>query len=428
MLLLGKGAPEYAFSGEELREAVYAVLDRLGPRRRVLVIPPDFTRLFSRAGEITRYVYDYYGDALTDILPALGTHFAMEPGEIERMFPGVPASLFRVHDWRRDVVTVGTVPAEYVKEVSGGAVNYPWPAQVNRLLTEGGHDLILSVGQVVPHEVLGMANYNKNIFIGTGGAEGINKSHFIGAAYGMERIMGRAINPVREVLNYASEHFTPHLPIVYMQTVVSKGADGLQLRGFYAGDDPECFVRASELSLKVNFRMMDRRMHKVVVWLDPEEFRSTWLGNKSIYRTRMAIADGGTLIVMAPGLAQFGEDGTIDRLIRKYGYRSTPEIVRMMEAPGSELADNLGVAAHLIHGTSEGRFRIVYAPGHLTREQIEGVGFEYADLAETMAKYDPEKLTDGRNIIDGEEIYYISNPALGLWAHKDRFAGTPAAK
>jgi nickel-dependent lactate racemase len=429
MLLYGKGSEDYAFSGEELREAVYAVLDGLGVRHRVLVIPPDFTRLFSRAGEITRYVYDYYGDALTDILPALGTHFAMTAEEIGKMYAGVPAELFRVHDWRHDVVTVGTVPAEYVAEVSGGAVAYSWPAQVNRLLVEGGHDLILSIGQVVPHEVLGMANYNKNIFVGTGGAEGINKSHFIGAAYGMERIMGRAMNPVREVLNYASEHFTPHLPIVYMQTVVSKRPeDGLQLRGFYAGDDAECFLAASELSLKVNFRMMEREMRKVVVWLDPEEFRSTWLGNKSIYRTRMAIADGGELVVIAPGLAQFGEDPTIDRLIRRYGYRTTPEIVRMMEAPGNELADNLGVAAHLIHGTSEGRFRIVYAPGRLSREEVEGVGFEWADLAETMRRYDPALLVDGWNTMpDGEEIYYISNPALGLWAYKEKFAGTPAA-
>uniref|UniRef100_S0DFM1 LarA-like N-terminal domain-containing protein n=1 Tax=termite gut metagenome TaxID=433724 RepID=S0DFM1_9ZZZZ len=434
MLYFSKGSPEYAFSHEELRAAVYATLDKLGASgrfgargisgapRKVLVIPPDGTRSFSRAGEITRYIYDYYGSALTDILPALGTHFAMTPAEIERMFPGVPASLFRVHDWRYDVVTVGTVPAEYVAEVSGGVVNYPWPAQVNRLLVEGGHDLILSVGQVVPHEVLGMANYNKNIFIGTGGAEGINRSHFIGAAYGMERVMGRAINPVRQVLNYASEHFTPHLPIVYMQTVVSKGDDGLQLRGFYAGDDIECFLQASELSLKVNFRMTKRPMHKVVVWLDPEEFRSTWLGNKSIYRTRMAIADGGELIVMAPGLRQFGEDPAIDRLIRKYGYRTTPEVMRFVEE-NADLRENLSVAAHLIHGTSEGRFRIVYAPGHLSREEIEGVGFEYADLAVTMQKYDPQRLTDGWNTVGGdgapEEIYYISNPALGLWAYNN---------
>lgn len=420
MLYYNKGSEKYAFSHEELREAVFTTLDKLGPKKKVLVIPPDFTRFFSRAGEITRYVYDYYGEALTDILPALGTHFAMEPEEIERMFPGVPASLFRVHDWRNDVVTVGTVPADYIRQVSEGAVDYSWPAQVNKLLVEGGFDLILSIGQVVPHEVLGMANYNKNIFVGTGGAEGINKSHFIGAAYGMEKVMGRAINPVRLVLNYASEHFTENLPIVYMQTVVAKGEDGLQLRGLYIGDDVECFTQAADLSLETNFVMMDREMKKVVVYLDPEEFRSTWLGNKSIYRTRMAIADDGELIVLAPGLKQFGEDPVNDQLIRKYGYQHTPQVMKLVEE-NEDLQDSLGVAAHLIHGTSEGRFTITYCPGNLTREEIESVYFNYADLGEMMKKYDPSTLTDGWNIVDGEEIFYISNPALGLWAYRERF-------
>ncbi|GAB1358914.1 hypothetical protein MASR1M31_06930 [Porphyromonadaceae bacterium] len=288
------------------------------------------------------------------------------------------------------------------------------------MLIEGGYDLILSIGQVVPHEVLGMANYNKNIFVGTGGAEGINKSHFIGAAYGMEKVMGRAINPVRKVLNYASDHFAKDMPIVYVQTVVSGGADGLQLRGLYIGDDMECFEKASALSLETNFVMMEREMKKVVVYLDPEEFRSTWLGNKSIYRTRMAIADEGELIVLAPGLKQFGEDPTIDKLIRKYGYVHTPQVMKYVEE-NEDLQNSLGVAAHLIHGTSEGRFKVTYCPGHLTREEIEGVGFGYADLSTMMKKYDPKKLKDGWNMVDGEEIFYISNPALGLWAYRERF-------
>jgi hypothetical protein len=265
-----------------------------------------------------------------------------------------------------------------------------------------------------------MANYNKNIFVGTGGAEGINKSHFIGAAYGMERIMGRASNPVRKVLNYASEHFTNHLPIVYLQTVISAGDDGLQMRGLFVGDDFECFEKAAALSLQVNFQMLDKEMKKVVVYLDPEEFRSTWLGNKSIYRTRMAIADGGELIVLAPGLHQFGEDPTNDVLIRKYGYVHTPQVLKYV-AENEDLQNSLGVAAHLIHGTSEGRFSITYCPGHLTRQEIESVGFNYADLNEMTEKYNPEKLKDGWNEVDGEEIYFISNPALGLWAYKDRF-------
>lgn len=420
MLYYQQGSPSTAFNRDEIKKALFETFDKLGPKKKVLAIPPDFTRFHSRAGELTQYAYEYYGDKLTDILPALGTHFPMTDAEIEKMFPGVPLSLFRVHNWREDVVTVGTVPGEYVKEISEGALDYPVPVQVNRMLLEGGYDLILSLGQVVPHEVIGMANYNKNIFVGVGGSECINKSHFIGAAYGMERIMGRASTPVRKVLNYASDNFTNDLPIVYLQTVISEGDDGLQMRGLYIGDDFECFDKAAKLSLETNFRMMDREMKKVVVYLDPEEFRSTWLGNKSIYRTRMAIADDGELIVLAPGLHQFGEDPTNDVLIRKYGYVHTPEVLKYVEE-NEDLQNGLGVAAHLIHGTSEGRFNITYCPGHLTREEIEDVGFQYADLNEMMEKYNPGTLKDGWNIVDGEEIYYISNPALGLWAYKERF-------
>jgi len=420
MLYFSKGSANYAFNSDEIKAAVFAALDKLGTKKKVLAIPPDFTRFHSRAGELTQYIYEYYGDCLTDILPALGTHVPMTEEEIKKMYPGVPISLFKVHNWREDVVAVGVVPQEFVKEVSEGAVDYPVPVQVNRLLAEGDYDLILSIGQVVPHEVIGMANYNKNIFVGVGGAECINKSHFIGAAYGMERIMGRALSPVRKVLNYASENFTRNLPIVYLHTVISEGKDGLQMRGLYIGDDFECFEKAAELSLETNFRMMDREMKKVVVYLDPEEFRSTWLGNKSIYRTRMAIADGGELIVIAPGLHQFGEDPTNDRLIRKYGYVHTPQVLKLVKE-NEDLQNSLGVAAHLIHGTSEGRFRITYCPGHLTRQEIESVGFQYADLNELMRKYNPGVLKEGWNEVDGEEIYYISNPALGLWAYKERF-------
>jgi len=420
MLYFEKGSSGYAFRPDELRDVIFTVLDRLGPKKKVIAIPPDFTRFHSRAGDLTNYVYEYYGDKLTDVLPALGTHFPMTATEIQKMFPRVPASLFRVHNWREDVVTVGTVPGDYVKEVSEGAVDYPVPIQVNRLLMEGDYDLILSLGQVVPHEVIGMANYNKNIFVGVGGAECINKSHFIGATYGMERIMGRALSPVRKVLNYASTHFSQHLPIVYMHTVIAEGKDGLQMRGLYIGDDFECFEKAASLSLETNFRMMDREMKKVVVYLDPSEFRSTWLGNKSIYRTRMAIADGGDLIVLAPGLHQFGEDPINDQLIRKYGYVHTPQVLQYVKE-NEDLQNGLGVAAHLIHGTSEGRFRITYCPGHLSRQEIESVGYQYADLDEMMKRYNPAELKDGWNEVAGEEIYYISNPALGLWAYQNRF-------
>ena len=421
MLYYSKGSPTTSFTSEELKKAIFETFEKLGAKKKVLAIPPDFTRFHSRAGEITNIAYQYYGDKLTDVLPALGTHYAMTDNEISEMFGDIPKNLFRVHNWREDVVTLGTVPGEYVKEVSDGMIDYSWPAQVNKLLVEGDFDLIVSPGQVVPHEVIGLANYNKNIFVGTGGSEGINKSHFIGAVYGMERIMGRALNPVRKVLNYASDNFAKDLPILYIQTVLSTGDDGkLHIRGLFIGDDFECFEKAAELSIQVNFKMMDREMKKVVVYLDPHEFKSTWLGNKSVYRTRMAIADGGELIVLAPGLAEFGEDKTIDGLIRKYGYIGSKKVLELTNA-NEDLQNNLGAAAHLIHGSSEGRFSITYCPGNLTKEEIEGVNFKYADLTEMTKKYDLSKLKDGWNMVDGEEIFYISNPALGLWAYKERF-------
>ncbi|MHC4637771.1 MAG: nickel-dependent putative hexonate epimerase [Planctomycetota bacterium] len=422
MLLYKRGNETDSLDGDALRAGLFEALERLGGKKKVLVIPPDITRFPSRAGELTYFAWEYYGDKLTDILPALGTHYPMTDAEISRMYGDTPKELFREHDWRSSLVTLGEVPAEYVKEVSGGSVDYSWPAQVNKLVVEGGFDLILSVGQVVPHEVIGMANYNKNIFVGTGGTEGINKSHFLGAAYGMERIMGRADTPVRRVINYASDHFAKNLPIVYVQTVVELDKSGeLKTRGMFIGDDIECFNLAAELSLKVNFEMQDKPLKKVVVYLDPKEFKSTWLGNKSIYRSRMAIADGGELIVLGPGVGEFGEDPGIDRLIRKYGYVGTPKILELV-AQNEDLRENLSAAAHLIHGSSEGRFSITYCPGKLSREEIESVNFKYAELSDMIKRYDPQKMRDGFNMLeDGEEIFYISNPALGLWAFKDRF-------
>lgn len=422
MIYFQQGSDTTEISSAEVKNAVFSSLSKLGKREKVLAVPPDITRLHSGAGEITTFLYEYYQDKLTDIMPALGTHAPMTEPEMDKMFPGVDKALFRIHDWRNDVVTVGTISGEKVSEITNGLINTEWPAQLNKLVYQGGHDLILSIGQVVPHEVIGMANYNKNLFVGTGGAAGINQSHFVGAAYGIENILGRADNPVRDLLNYASEHFIKDLPVVYIQTVVARNSAGkLVTRGLYIGDTVEVFKLAADLSLKVNFNLLDKPLKKVIVYLDPSEFRTTWLGNKSVYRTRMAMADGGELIVLAPGLKEFGEDLEIDRLIRKYGYRGTPRTLEALDK-NQDLRDNLSAAAHLIQASSEDRFYITYCPGHVSREEIESVNYQYADLHTMIKRYNPELLQEGHNKMpDGEEIYYISNPALGLWAYKGRF-------
>ncbi len=354
-------------------------------------------------------------------LPATGTHFPVSDAERAAMFPGIPADRFRDHDWRNGVRTLGEVPAEVLDHLSEGRVQLPATVQVDRLLVDESWDAILSIGQLVPHEVIGIANQVKNVLVGAGGPDLIHKSHWLGAVYGMERIMGRARTPVRDLLNWAAERFLSHLPITYVLTVRSLTADGrLVTRGLFAGDDSACYEQGAELCRAVNLDMLDRAPAKVVVSLDPHEYKSTWLGNKAVYRTRMAIADGGELIVLAPGVRQFGEDQTIDRLIRRFGYRGTPAtIAAVRENP--DLAANLSAAAHLIHGSSEGRFRITYCPGQMTQGEVESVGYEYGNLEEMHARYQVERLRSGWNRVQGEDVFYVANPALGLWGTAVRF-------
>ncbi|ABF43308.1 conserved hypothetical protein [Candidatus Koribacter versatilis Ellin345] len=418
-LLCAVGGPNSDLSSQ-LRELLSEALAKLGARKRVLAVPPDHSRIHSQAGPLTRYAWEHYGDALKCVLPALGTHTPMNPEQLQWMFGDVPLELFAVHNWRTHVETIGEVPAEFIYQQSEGRLNYPWPAQVNRRILQGDFDLVLSIGQVVPHEVIGMANYNKNILVGTGGPESINRSHYLGAVYGMERIMGRAENPVRAVLNYATDKFLRHLPIVYVLTVIEATGAGTAVRGLFIGDDAECFHRAAELSRQVNITMMDAPIQKAVVYLDPREFHSTWLGNKAIYRTRMALADGAELIILAPGVRAFGEDARIDALIRKYGYRGTPATLDAVK-DNDDLATGLGAAAHLIHGSSEGRFAVRWCPGGLSASEIHGVGYEYGDLGAMLKRYDPERLCAGYNQVEGEEIFFVPNPGLGLWAEREKF-------
>ena len=418
------GGIDAVIDEERLRRMIVATVEQGGVPKRMLLLPPDHTRLNSYAGRITAIIWELYsGKCEIDIMPALGTHAKMGEHELRMMFGDtIPLDRFFVHDWRNDVRHLGTVPSEYIRELSKGKLDYEVRIEVNKRLF-AGYDRIFSIGQVVPHEVVGMANYTKNLMVGVGGSDIINKSHFLGAVAGMESIMGRADTPVRRLFNYGADHFLKDLPIVFMQTVMAKDASGkMVMRGFFTGTGEAPFLAAAKLSVEANFVLLDRPLKKVVVYLDPEEFKSTWLGNKSIYRTRMAIADDGELIILAPGLKECGEDKENDRLIRKYGYRGTPYTLKMV-AENQELRDNLGAAAHLIHGSSEGRFKITYCPGpKFTADEVRSIGFEYGDLDAMLKKYPVDKLKDGFNTVDGEEIFYISNPALGLWALRSHFA------
>ena len=401
-------------SAEALGALVRECLEGRAPRRALLAVP-DITRLHSGAGPIAALFYQLLEErgCRVDAMPAVGTHAPMTRDEAARMYPGIPFDRFLAHDWRRDVVRLGEVPADFLREISGGLWDEPIAVEVNRRVVDPEYDLVVSVGQVVPHEVAGMANHAKNLFVGLGGSEMIHKSHMLGAVCGLESAMGRDHAPVRRVFDYALEKYFTARPPLFVMTVMSGGA----CKGVFAGDTRRALESAVALSRRENILRVPGGIQRCVAWLDPSEFRSTWLGNKAVYRARLAIRDGGSLLILAPGVKRFGEDDACDALIRRYGYKGRLRTLALLRDPAcGDLRANQAAAAHMIHGSSDGRFEIAYAAPGLSRAEVEGVGYRWADYAAAVARYDPAKLRPGFNTLpDGEEIYFIPNPALGLW-------------
>ncbi|WP_165066623.1 lactate racemase domain-containing protein [Paludisphaera rhizosphaerae] len=393
--------------------------------RRVLLLPPDITRAHSGAGKLTEILYRAFApEAEVRVIPTLGQHVPHTPEQNRFMFGSIPEEHILVHDWRDGCVVIGEVPADFVREVSGGAADWAIPVSLNKTLIEEPWDLIINVGHVVPHEVLGFANHNKNYFIGLGGKDLICASHMMAASCGIENNLGQLITPLRACFNKAEDELLGRLPDLYVQIVMARGEDGeLTTTGIHVGDDLETYLAAARQSREQNITVFDKPVSKIVCVMQEDEFASTWVANKAVYRTRMALADDGELIILAPGLVRFGEQPDVDALIRRVGYVGTPRV--MAQYPNDpEMQDLAHATAHLLHGSSEGRFRITYAPGHLTREEIEGVNFGYTDLADAIARYRPSESKEGWNRTeDGEDYFFIPTPSAGLWMVGDRLAG-----
>ena len=413
------------FSDAEL----FSILDRvMAPDatrlKKVLILPPDFTRYHSGAGKITAHYYNMLKDSCqVDILPALGSHAPVTEAECRDMYLGqVPWDRLIVHNWRTDVVRIGEVPRAFVREVSGGLVDESIAVEVNRLLLDPSYDLILSIGQVVPHEVVGMANRNKNLFVGVGGSQMINSTHMLSAFYGIEKVLGLDHSPVRRVFDYAEEQFLSKLPVNYILTVTTEQHGDIRTHGLFIGRDRKFFEEAVALSQEINITQLDGPIQKAVVYLDPREYKATWVGNKAIYRTRMALADGGELLILAPGVSMYCEDAQNDALIAKYGYCGTKKVLDLCKN-AQDIQENLSVAGHRIHGSSEGRFKVTYATKCLDEAGVRKIGYDYMPYDQAVCRYDVQKLVPGYNTMpDGEVVYFIGNPALGLWMDKSRLS------
>jgi nickel-dependent lactate racemase len=396
--------------------------------KRVLLLPPDITRAHSGAGRVTELLYQHFAaEADVHVIPTLGQHVPHTPAENSRMFGSIPEKQIHAHDWRGGSVLIGEISGKEVAETCGGVADWPIPISLNRMLMEEPWDLIINVGHVVPHEVLGFANHNKNYFIGLGGKELICAAHMMAATCGIENNLGNLVTPVRECFNRAEDRLLGKLPDLYVQIVMARNSQNeLVHTGLYVGDDLETYLSAARQSREQNITVFDKAVKKMVCVMQEDEFVSTWVANKAVYRTRMALADEGELLIIAPGLKRFGEQPEVDALIRKYGYTGTPRVLEQYRIQ-PDMQDLAHATAHLIHGSSEGRFKITYAPGHLTKAEVEGVNFGYADLQQTLARYQPDKLKEGWNrTADGEEFFFIPTPSAGLWSTRDKLYNRPS--
>ena len=413
-------------SDAQIAETVLRLLTEARSRfgkefKRVLLLPPDLTRAHSGAGRITELLYNALPDAHVEVIPTLGQHVPHTEAENKWMFGTIPEERIFAHDWRNGCTRVGTIPASLLNETTEGVADWDIPVDLNSKLMDEPWDLIVNVGHVVPHEVLGFANHNKNYYIGLGGQETICASHIAAAVYGIENNLGCLVTPLRACYNWSEKEHLAHLPDVYLQIVMRRDEQNkLVTSGIYVGDDVETYLEAARASREQNITVFDEPVKKIVAVMQADEFRATWVANKAVYRTRMALADGGELLILAPGVERFGEQPEVEALIRKYGYKGTPRTLALykMEQDMQEIPHGV---AHLIHGSSEGRFTIRYAPGHLSQAEIEQVGYEYADLDAMQRRYAPEQMEEGWNVMpDGEKVFYISTPSAGLWATKDK--------
>ena len=397
---------------------IFSAIEAYTPgAENICIVPPDFSRYQSGAGGITNMLWKHFGPKVKAVIPALGTHHPMTQAETRSMFGNIPENLFRHHNFQTDVTTLGRIPAELIEELSEGRLAFDWPVQMSKLISGGGFDCIVSIGQVVPHEITGMANYTKNLLIGTGGKEAIDKSHYLGAVYGMERIMGVTDTPVRRLLNTAAKQFLDTFPVLYILTVIEQNDQGSgTIAGIFIGNSDTCFQKAAGLSRSVNVHMVKEPLKNCIVYLDPEKYNNFWIGNKGIYRLRMAMADGGTLWVYAPGLQSCGEDAAADAIIRKYGYIGTDNIIRLVQRK-KDLQENLRAAAHLIHGSTEDRFSVVVSTQLMDRREIEGLNYSYCCPSEFGGRFPLHAFTPGWNTaLNGDQVYYVPDPALGLWS------------
>jgi len=417
----GIGSPDSDLSSEDLSRIVGSAIEPVAAASRVLVIIPDKTRddnthiLFPAAASVLAEK----GFAKIDVLVAQGTHSPMSLSEKLAKIGADNDSISNLgdiydHRWNdpEHLVKIGELSAADVSGITGGLFTESIPLLVNRLVADGGYDVIIVFGATMPHEVAGFAGGSKYFFPGVAGAELTHKTHWLAALASVENIIGRIETPTRHLIEAAADHITTN--VVSFTSVVSRtDEDRLRTHALFAGDARLALRRAAEVSRHVHIKYTGRKYRRVVALLD-EHYEDLWVGGKASYRLGGVIEDGGELIIYAPKLRSISETHGAD--IERFGGYAPLEKVKELVNASQELQANLCVAAHLSQvayacrtdetGNLESRYRISLA-SQVDAETCERVNLAFMDVNSfQLSDYqnDPDTLIVNRA---GRDLYLV---------------------
>lgn len=352
MAVFGKGDPQAMIDPVEIEEAMReAIPEELYRGKRVLVLTPDGTRTcpLPLMVEITRKIISGQCSRLT-FMVALGTHPPLGLQGILQLYGIKETSRWekcRLLDHRWDVPgtleRIGHLAEKEVEELSGGLLKEEVPIEVNRELLE--HDLVVVIGPVFPHEVVGFSGGAKYLFPGVSGGEFLHFFHWLGAVLTCKMIIGTKDTPVRRMIHRAAR-MVP-LPVKCVSVVVRK--DG-KVAGVFAGDLEEAWSHAADLSSLLHIIKKDKT-YDLVLGEVPTRYEELWTAGKVMYKLEQVVSKGGTLIIYGPHVKEVSR--TWGHYIEAIGYHVRDYFLAQM---GRFKGVPRGVLAHLTHVKGTGSY------------------------------------------------------------------------
>lgn len=386
----GIGGPDTTLTDDEIRSFVTEQLgDYDFDGKRVTLVVPDGTR-HAPVAKLAHMIRDALGNRPKDVgvVIALGTHDKMseeaigalmgyEPGHFNDTFPGW--QIFNHEWWDEDTfANQGTIPADKIKELSGGRLEREMVVHVNKMVVDT--DITFILGPVLPHEVVGISGGNKYLFPGLSGHDVINMSHWVGALItSFEMIGSRGITPVRQMIDAAAS-LVPSTKI--MLGMIVKPGGGYDLHYVAFGDVHAAWEACAKVSADVHVKYVEKPYRRVVSIM-PTMYEDMWTAAKGFYKLEPIVADGGELIIYAPHI------DTISHMhpdIVKIGYHNRDYFVKQWDKFEDKPWGDLAHSTHLRGkgtfdpetGTEENRVTVTLAT-KIPREVVESINLSYMD-------------------------------------------------